>query len=152
MLALGVALREPALIDGLAIVNPATNFGSAPLAAVAPLLPLLPRPLYEASAPLVTPLFGKPGWLRTLGGDASQPRALPTPADFVAASRTLVDVLPPDALAWRLRSLLSDGVAAVERALADRSGRELPWARNCLLLAGDADLILPSRAETQRLA
>ena len=163
VLALNVALRAAQLVDALALINPATNFGvpatpfSGPptldrlLPAVAPLLPLLPRPVYEAAAPLVTPLFGKPGWFSTLGGAQELPRSLPSPAEALATSRTLATVLPPGALEWRLRSLLSVGVRSTNERLAATAGQPPRWAASCLLLAGAEDRLLPSPAETRRL-
>ena len=115
---------------------------------------LLPAPLYSSAPGLITPLFGKPGWFRSVVGDDSPAPTLPAPDQIVRASRQLSEVLPPATLQWRLQVLLTDGVARVNRALeqASSSSSQLPWASSTLLLAGSADAVLPSTAEGCRLA
>ena len=154
VLALAAALRAPQSVDALCLVNPATSFTGTPLSVVAPLLPLLPAPLYSSAPGLITPLFGKPGWFRSVVGDDSPAPTLPAPDQIVRASRQLSEVLPPATLQWRLQVLLTDGVARVNRALeqASSSSSQPPWASSTLLLAGSADAVLPSTAEVRRLA
>ena len=80
VLALGVAQRVPSRVSALCLINPATSYTDTPLSALAPLLPRLPRPLYEATPAVISPLFGKANWFRTL----SQP---PPPLRYCRRSR-----------------------------------------------------------------
>ena len=146
--ALGVALRAPSAVDGLCLVNPATSYSGSALSAVAPLLPQLPRNLYRAAPFVVTPLFGKPDWFRTIV-EAGPPPLIPTPADVLAASEALADVLTPEALAWRLEAQLETGARRVNELLGSRPTPTAAAAT--LLLAGGRDFILPSVRETARL-
>ena len=152
--ALSVAAREPDLVDALCLVNPATSYERSALSKVAPLLPLLPRPLYDACPALVTPLFGKPQWFRSIIPSDKAPPMIPTLDDVRSISEQLAAVLPPDALAWRLEEHLKEGARRVNRALDDRTGtcdgNGLDGI-STLLLAGGRDVILPSVAETERL-
>lgn len=150
VLALGVALRT-SHVDGLCLVNPATSYSGSPLSAIAPLLPRLPRSFYRAAPLVITPLFGKPDWIRTII-DSPAPPLVPRPADLLAASEALADVLTPEALAWRLEAHLEEGSRKVNAWLtASPSWSSTVPATATLLVAGGRDLILPSVAETLRL-
>ena len=153
VVALGVALRSPSLIDGMCLINPATSYSGSALSVVAPLLPRLPQALYRTTPLLVTPLFGKPDWFRPIVGErapAMPAPLLPTPADVLAASSALAEVLPADTLAWRLREHLEVGSASVNSRLRALEGRRA-LAAGTLLLGAERDLLLPSVDETRRL-
>lgn len=76
VLALGVALREPDLVYGLCIVNPATGYHRSPiLPKLASVIPHLPSALYDNVPGFFAPLLGKPGWLPPLLPDGSTPPA-----------------------------------------------------------------------------
>ena len=150
VLALGVALKT-SHVDGLCLVNPATSYSGSPLSAIAPLLPRLPRSFYRAAPLVITPLFGKPDWIRTII-DSPAPPLVPRPADLLAASEALADVLTPEALAWRLEAHLEEGSRKVNAWLtASPLWSSTVPAVATLLVAGGRDLILPSVAETLRL-
>ena len=156
VLALGVAQRVPSRVSALCLINPATSYTDTPLSALAPLLPRLPRPLYEATPAVISPLFGKANWFRTI---VKQPPPLsapllPQPADILAASAALADVLPPEALAHRLQAHLVDGSKVVNEQLKSNGNAAAQLGDSsiaALLLAGGRDLILPSVRETERL-
>ena len=152
VLALEVALRTPSRVSALCLVNPATSYAGSPLSSLAPLLPSLPRPIYEATPGIIAPLFGKPNWFRTI---VRSPRAtaplLPTPTDLLAAGAALADILPPAALAHRLQAHLTDGARQVNERLADASSMAKLSSTGALLIAGGRDVILPSVRETERL-
>jgi pimeloyl-ACP methyl ester carboxylesterase len=148
--ALGVALAQPRLVSALCLINPGTAYDGSPLSMVAPLLPRLPLQLYSISPSLVTPLLGKPGWFNPLVGLPADQR-LPTGAAMVVdASRRLAEMLPPAALAWRLREQLGAGAAQVNRKLRSGGG-PYPWEASTLLIASGRDVLLPSGRETARL-
>ena len=69
--ALGVALREPQLVWGLCLINPGTGYIRSYISALAPLLPSLPKPLYESLPRLGSMFIGKPNWLRPLIEDVA---------------------------------------------------------------------------------
>ena len=152
VLALGVALRAPDRVSALCLVNPATSFARSPMALVAPLLPLMPRQLYEAAPAFITPIFGRPSWAAPILGEAAPPRtaSLPAPDQMLRASRALAALLPPDALRWRVEQL---GVAAAAvNAQLDAANGAPAWAARTLLLAAELDVVLDSMGETKRLA
>jgi pimeloyl-ACP methyl ester carboxylesterase len=153
VLALGVALRAPPTCAGLCLLNPATSYTSTALSAFAPLLPLLPRQLYDATPALVAPLFGKANWFRTIvrTPPPTPTPLLPLPSDILAASAALAEILPPGALAHRLSAHLQDGSAAVNARLAAPSAAAALQTTRTLLLGGERDVVLPSVAETARL-
>ena len=107
VLALGVALRAPERVSTLCLVNPATSFARSPMALVAPLLPRIPRQLYETTPAFITPIFGRPSWAAPILGEAAPPRtaSLPAPEQMLRASRALAALLPPEALSWRVEQL-----------------------------------------------
>lgn len=155
--ALAAAWRAPQRVSALCLVNPATSYTGSPLSALAPLLPSLPRALYDVTPAVISPLFGKANWFRTVVKPEAAPKRaplLPLPADLVAASAALADVLPPGALAHRLQSHLADGAAFVNAELSAKRNAPAGGADGpaVLLLAGGRDLILPSVDETTRLA
>ena len=153
VLALGIALRSPSLVNALCLVNPATSYNDSPLSALAPLLPRLPRPIYEAAPGFISPLFGRPNWFRTIvRAPPVVAPIVPLPSDILAAGAALADVLPPDALAHRLQAQLTDGAALVNAKLASPPAVKSLDGIATLLLAGGRDVILPSSRETSRLA
>ena len=152
VLALGVALRAPDRVSALCLVNPATSFARSPMALVAPLLPLMPRQLYEAAPAFITPIFGRPSWAAPILGEAAPPRtaSLPAPDQMLRASRALAALLPPDALRWRVEQL--GKAAAAVNAQLDAANGSPAWAARTLLLAAELDVVLDSMGETKRLA
>ena len=151
VLALGVALRAPERVSTLCLVNPATSFARSPMALVAPLLPRIPRQLYEATPAFITPIFGRPSWAAPILGEAAPPRtaSLPAPEQMLRASRALAALLPPEALSWRIEQL-GAAAAAVNAQLKSAEGAPA-WAARTLLLAAELDAVLDSEGETRRL-
>jgi hypothetical protein len=119
---------------------------------VAPLLPRLPPQLYSVGPSLVAPLLGKPGWFNPLVRLPADEKLPTGAAQVLEASRRLAELLPPGALAWRLREQLGAGAVQVNRRLRDRPGGvRFPWESSTLLIAGGRDVLLPSGRETARL-
>lgn len=153
VVALAVALRHPEVVDAMCLLNPATSYGQSPISLVAPLMPGIPDSVYRALPAAVTPLFGKLGWYEEVSPAATRQAALPGLGDFARVSQALSKLLPPETLRFR-EAFLRRSCSRIDFLLQElRAAGEPPaWANRTLLLAGDADLILPSVAETERLA
>ena len=98
VLALGVALRSPESVNALCLVNPATSYSDSPLSTIAPLLPNLPRQLYEISPGIISPIFGKGTPARRYNRLSSRARLYPAaraPSPLTAHPRA--DPLSPRA-------------------------------------------------------
>lgn len=150
VLALNLALSQPELVDALCLINPATSYRRTPLSLVAPLLPSLPENVYETLPAVITPLVGRLGWYEDVISTqrtATESKDTNFVDNFLRISRGLSQVLPPATLRFR-ESLLRRGMRQLEPKL-QRLQDSLSFAT--LLLAGDADAVLPSLSETKRL-
>ncbi len=151
-LALAVAVRAPALVDRVLIINPATSFSRSPWVALAPLLARAPPGLYAALPWALAPVLGNPlaiaaGRLARSGvtGPAGAAAELAAAAaGLIPQLNALADALPAATLEWRL-GLLKDGEAAVNASLTRVRAR-------VLAVGGTADALLPSPDEVRRLA
>lgn len=146
--ALAVALAKPDMVSAVVLGNPATSYGRAPLSAVAPLLPRIPGPLYEALPALVTPLFGKPGWFDGMLSDAVARNPVD---DILRRSYALSSALTPGALEWRERELVRRGARIVNDEL-ERITAVPRWASSSVFIGGGRDFVLPSTDECRRLS
>ncbi|CAK9058228.1 unnamed protein product [Durusdinium trenchii] len=145
VLALNLAFNQPKLNEALCLINPATSYRRTPLSLLAPLLPSLPENLYETLPAVITPLVGRVGWYEGVISSQQVDSAGSSPLEnFLRISRGLSKALPPETLRFR-ESLLRKGLRRLEPRMAD------PPAIVTLLVAGDADAVLPSVAETARL-
>ncbi|KAJ8602466.1 hypothetical protein CTAYLR_001308 [Chrysophaeum taylorii] len=152
--ALGVALEHEDLVTAIVVANPATSYDRAPIRAVAPVLPLLPRPVYESLPALVTPLFGRPDWYEGLLEEKESTSSDKNiVSEVLRRSRALSGVLPPEALAWRERELVREGGAEVNALIERRrrSKQKPRWSGSAVFVAGTRDLVLPSVDECRRL-
>ena len=150
MLALLAAARLGAeRCHRVVLVNPATSFPRSVWADAGPLLPGLPRPLYEALPLGLAPVLGDP--LRLAAGAVDPGSPLPEQASQLATGLgslgstlgELTTALPKETLAHRMQ-LLREGAEAAETALPDVEQR-------VLVLYSENDLLLPSREEGERL-
>lgn len=149
VLALNLALSQPELVDALCLINPATSYRRTPLSLVAPLLPSLPENVYETLPAVITPLVGRLGWYEDVitQRTATESKDTNFVDNFLRISRGLSQVLPPATLRFR-ESLLRRGMRQLEPKLQQLQDSS---SFATLLLAGDADAVLPSVAETKRL-
>jgi len=165
LLAVAAAQRDgDASFHQLVLVNPATSFSASPWPTLAPLLPSLPPQLYQALPFALSPLLGDP--FRVVASQLAAAAALPergatTNSGQAAVAQpqamaeqmlarlgrlgSLVSVLPPETLAFRVQELLGVGGASV----AAHGYAGLPPA---YVVVGGADRLLPSAAEGPRLA
>eukprot|EP00913_Durusdinium_trenchii_P000852 g793.t1 len=138
VLALNLAFNQPKLVEALCLINPATSYRRTPLSLLAPLLPSLPENLYETLPAVITPLVGRVGWYEGVISSQQVDSAGSSPLEnFLRISRGLSKALPPETLRFR-ESLLRKGLRRLEPRMAD------PPAIVTLLVAGDADAVLPS--------
>ena len=128
-LALAVARAAPRLCDRLILINPATSFRERPyLKLVTAIVPWMPTSGYQALAELFLPL---------LQGDRY---VAPRETEALLAAMQSVS---PQTVRWRLQLLESFHLPLLElRRLQQPT----------LLIAGDADRLLPSVTEVERLA
>lgn len=128
-LALAVARAAPQLCDRLILINPATSFQERPyLKLVTAVVPWVPASTYEALAGLFLPL---------LFGDR------PVEASASEALLRAMQSVPPQTVYWRLQLLENFCLPFLElRRLQQPT----------LLIAGEADRLLPSATEIGRLA
>lgn len=137
-------------LNRVVLVNPATSFGNSIWASMGDVLPQLPAQAYDVLPFAISPLLGNPLNLAMRRVDEDKP--LPTQAlevvnslfDLMPVLDNLKDILPPETLRWKL-SLLEEGSNRVDDALL--SGLQ----QRVLVIAGDADLLIPSKDESDRL-
>lgn len=128
-LALSVARTAPQLCDRLILVNPATSFRERPyLKLVTAVVPWVPTGTYQSLAGFFLPLLVGDRYIESRDRDA-----------LLAAMQSV----STQAVRWRLQLLENFYLPVPEL-------RRLP--QPTLLLAGEADRLLPSVAEIERLA
>ena len=137
-------------LNRVVLVNPATSFGKSIWASMGDVLPQLPAPAYDVLPFAISPFLGNPINLARRRVDGEQPipsQAVQTVMSLFALMpvlENLKDVLPPETLKWKLQ-LLEEGAKRVDAALL--SGLQ----QRVLVIAGDADLLIPSKEEADRL-
>lgn len=149
ILALAVAANRPDLVDRVVLVNPATSYQQSIWPTLGPLLPRVPKELYEAVPIALAPVLGNPLSLASAGVDRSLPLQDQAAGfaqgllNLLPQLSALADILPPPTLEWKLR-LLDEGCRYMANRYVDVQQR-------VLLLIGDADLLIPSKDEGTRL-
>lgn len=158
LLALAIAARLPRLVDRLVLVNPATSFSQSFWPVLGPLLPQIPSQAYSVLPIALAPVLGNPINLlaaalesamqdnddrtrRTTGQRASI--FVEETVMLLTQLPLLAQLLPPETLEWKL-SLLKQGCDSVLDKLHAVEQRTL-------IVAGDADLLIPSLEEAERL-
>lgn len=137
-------------LNRVVLVNPATSFGNSIWASMGDVLPRLPPPAYEVLPFAISPLLGNPLNLARRRVDETEP--LPSQAaqlvtslfDLMPVLDNLKEILPPRTLEFKLK-LLEEGAGRVDNALL--SGLQ----QRVLVIVGDADLLIPSKEESERL-
>ncbi|XP_057764037.1 phytyl ester synthase 1, chloroplastic-like isoform X2 [Salvia miltiorrhiza] len=149
-LALAVAARNPDIDLVVILANPATSFGRSQLQSFLPLLEALPNELHNAVPYLLSFVMGDPVKLATVNIDKASP---PTQYfEHLANNLTamlprlsgLADILPKEALLWKLKLLKAGAAYANSRLHAIKA--------EVLILASGKDNMLPSRDEAWRLS
>jgi pimeloyl-ACP methyl ester carboxylesterase len=142
-------------LHGLCLINPATSYLRSTFGIKAPAVANLPHPLYSAGLASLLPLFLDkhqfPQLLKIVNG-AYLPSVIDSPAREAYMGRIAMTlgqrlpVMPQATLVWRLDKWLATGCLAVtdERLAVLRT--------RCLVVCGDADLVLPSLDEAERLS
>uniref|UniRef100_A0A383WM75 Phospholipid/glycerol acyltransferase domain-containing protein n=1 Tax=Tetradesmus obliquus TaxID=3088 RepID=A0A383WM75_TETOB len=149
ILCLALAQKLGDYVDRVVLVNPASSFTNTPWPALGPLLTQLPADVYKLLPFALAPIMSNPISMALNDVDSRAP--LPQQAsdllygliDLAPQLGALRLVLPPETLAWRL-TLLQQGSAWLTPRLKDIQQR-------VLVLAGDQDLLIPSREEAARL-
>jgi len=137
-------------LNRVCLVNPATSFDKSIWSQLGDVLPSLPAPAYEVLPFAISPLLGNPLSLARRRVDSDQPlpsQAVQTVSSLFALMPVLdnlKDILPPETLRWKLQ-LLAEGAARVDDALLSSLQQRV------LVVAGDADLLIPSKDESDRL-
>ncbi|QDZ22010.1 alpha/beta fold hydrolase [Chloropicon primus] len=137
-------------LNRVVLVNPATSFGNSIWASMGDVLPQLPPQAYDALPFAISPLLGNPLGLARRRVDEDQPLAsqavqtIESLFDLLPVLDQLKDILPPQTLKWKL-DLLQEGAKRVDDALLSRLEQRV------LVIAGDADLLIPSKDESERL-
>uniref|UniRef100_A0A7R9Y7X2 Serine aminopeptidase S33 domain-containing protein n=1 Tax=Prasinoderma coloniale TaxID=156133 RepID=A0A7R9Y7X2_9VIRI len=168
LLALLAASRLGDVVSHLILVNPASSYARTPWATAGPLLPLLPGGAYEALPLVLSPILLDPAVIAGSAFEAASEAAgdgdgVDAPASALAfdaaagAQRigatmsafqaTLLDALPRDTLAHRLKVLQ----AGADALAAHPGGLESTLSQKVLVVVGGRDALLPSVEEGQRL-
>ncbi|KAL3647195.1 hypothetical protein CASFOL_008163 [Castilleja foliolosa] len=149
-LALAVAARNPKIDLVVILANPATSFGRSQLQPLFPLLEAMPDELHIAVPYLLSFVMGDPMKLAKVSINTQQPPA----KYFEQLSNNLTallprlsglaDIIPREALLWKLKLLKSAAAYANSRLHAVKA--------EVLVLASGKDNMLPSRDEAWRLS
>jgi len=138
-------------LNRVVLVNPATSFQSSIWSsALGDVLPQLPAAAYDVVPYAISPFLGNPLSLartRVNGEEPLASQAVQTIAglfDLVPVLDNLKEILPQDTLQWKLK-LLQEGSDLVTDALLNRLEHRV------LVIVGDADLLIPSEEESERL-
>lgn len=148
ILAIAVAAARPE-VNRVILVNPATSYERSLWPVLGPLLPQVPKEMYEAVPIALAPVLGNPLSLASAGVNRSAPLQEQAGAfaqgltNLIPQLSALTNILPPQTLAWKLR-LLAAGCKFVENKYGEVQQR-------VLLLIGDGDWLIPSSAEGERL-
>eukprot|EP00879_Flechtneria_rotunda_P018765 GHRR01019698.1.p1 GENE.GHRR01019698.1~~GHRR01019698.1.p1 ORF type:complete len:607 (+),score=210.36 GHRR01019698.1:181-2001(+) len=149
IMCLALALKLGDYIDRLVLINPASSFQNSMWPSAGPMLAQLPPDVYKYLPFVLAPIMSNPismAWndiddrapLLQQGSDLLY--GLIDLAPQLAALRL---VLPPETLSHRL-TLLKEGSQWITPRLKDVKQR-------VLVLAGEKDLLIPSKAEAERL-
>ncbi|KAF6251663.1 alpha/beta-hydrolase [Scenedesmus sp. NREL 46B-D3] len=149
ILCLALAHKLGDAVDRVVLVNPASSFTNTPWPALGALLTQLPADVYKLLPFALAPVMSNPISMALNDVDSRAP--LPQQAsdllygliDLAPQLGALRLVLPPETLAWRLQ-LLQQGSTWITPRLKDIQQR-------VLVLAGEQDLLIPSKDEAQRL-
>ncbi|PON61237.1 Diacylglycerol acyltransferase [Parasponia andersonii] len=147
-LALSVAALNPDIDLVLILANPATSFSKSQLQFLAPLLEVMPESVQLSLPYMLSLVTGDPlrtikagfekGLLLQMVGELSR--------DLTAMSSylpVLADILPREALVWKLQLLRAASEFANSRLHAVKA--------ETLILSSGRDLLLPSKEEGERL-
>ncbi|CAM0881241.1 unnamed protein product [Alopecurus aequalis] len=148
-LALAVAARSPQIDLVLLLVNPATSFAKTPLQPILPLLEAMPSGLHVTVPYLLSFVMADPLKMAmvSIENNLSPPETLQKLAESLTSLLPLLselaDIIPRDALLWKLKLLKSGAAYANSRLHAVQA--------EVLLLASGKDNLLPSGEEADRL-
>lgn len=148
-LALSVAARNPKIDLVLVLANPATSFDRSQLQPLFPLLQATPSELFGVVPYLLSFIMGDPikmAEAKVKEDSSPVERALQLRASLLSllpTLPTLADVVPKDALLWKLKLLHSAALYTNSRLHAVRA--------EVLVLASGKDQMLPSADEAKRL-
>ncbi|XP_072954045.1 phytyl ester synthase 1, chloroplastic isoform X1 [Typha angustifolia] len=148
-LALSVAARNPTIDLILILVNPATSFARSQIQPLLPLLENLPSNLHVTVPYLLSFIMSDPVKMAMVGvgNNLPPPQALEELSKSLTSMlpllSVLADVIPRDALLWRLKLLKS--------AAAYTNSRLHAVEAEVLLLVSGKDNLLPSGDEADRL-
>mmetsp|Transcript_7857 Transcript_7857/g.20277 ORF Transcript_7857/g.20277 Transcript_7857/m.20277 type:complete len:365 (-) Transcript_7857:74-1168(-) len=149
ILSLAVAAELGERVDRVVLVNPATSFPRSIWPSFGPVLSQLPSELYNAAPFALVPLLGDPFKMASFYTPLSA--APPEQAEFLAQGLVnmlpllgmLSDLLPADTLEWKI-DILGQGASYTEAKLSKVT-------QPVLVIAGSADLLVPSEEESMRL-
>ncbi|VAH16191.1 unnamed protein product [Triticum turgidum subsp. durum] len=143
-LALAAAARNPHIDLVLVLVNPATSFAKTPLQPILPLLEAMPSDLHVTVPYLLS--FLKMAMV-SIENNLSPPETLQKLSESLTSLLPLLsqlaDIIPRDALLWKLKLLKSGAAYANSRLHAVQA--------EVLFLASGKDNLLPSGEEADRL-
>ena len=153
LLACGVALRAPCLVDRLVLVNPATSFDVSVWSRLklGDILTEIGRRAPDAwpMVPLaLAPVLGDPMRMAGISGGnllEQAERARDALTRVLPRMTKLSEILPPETLAFKLR-LLSTGCAHVNEVGLERINQRT------IVIASGKDNVLPSEDEGRRLS
>uniref|UniRef100_A0A803KPJ1 Serine aminopeptidase S33 domain-containing protein n=1 Tax=Chenopodium quinoa TaxID=63459 RepID=A0A803KPJ1_CHEQI len=149
-LALAVAARNPMVDLVLILANPATSLERGQLKPFFPILEALPDELHNTVPYLLSFVMGEPVKMAMVNVDKKLP---PSPmlrqlsknlTDLLPRLSVISDLIPKDALLWKLKLLKSAAAYANSRLHAVKA--------EVLVLASLKDNMLPSEDEAKRLS
>ncbi|XP_020186677.1 phytyl ester synthase 1, chloroplastic [Aegilops tauschii subsp. strangulata] len=148
-LALAAAARNPHIDLVLLLVNPATSFAKTPLQPILPLLEAMPSDLHVTVPYLLSFVMADPLKMAmvSIENNLSPPETLQKLSESLTSLLPLLsqlaDIIPRDALLWKLKLLKSGAAYANSRLHAVQA--------EVLFLASGKDNLLPSGEEADRL-
>lgn len=148
-LALAVAARNPQIDLVLVLVNPATSFPKTSLQPILPLLEAMPSDLHVTVPYLLSFVMADPIKMAmvSIENNLSPPETLQKLSDSLTSLLPLLselaDIIPRDALLWKLKLLKAGAAYTNSRLHAVQA--------EVLLLASGKDNLLPSAEEADRL-
>ncbi|KAF6988968.1 hypothetical protein CFC21_006379 [Triticum aestivum] len=148
-LALAAAARNPHIDLVLVLVNPATSFAKTPLQPILPLLEAMPSDLHVTVPYLLSFVMADPLKMAmvSIENNLSPPETLQKLSESLTSLLPLLsqlaDIIPRDALLWKLKLLKSGAAYANSRLHAVQA--------EVLFLASGKDNLLPSGEEADRL-
>ncbi|XP_044970400.1 acyltransferase-like protein At1g54570, chloroplastic [Hordeum vulgare subsp. vulgare] len=148
-LALAAAARNPDIDLVLLLVNPATSFARTPLQPILPLLEAMPSDLHVTVPYLLSFVMADPLKMAmvSIENNLSPPETLQKLSESLTSLLPLLsqlaDIIPRDALLWKLKLLKSGAAYANSRLHAVQA--------EVLFIASGKDNLLPSGEEADRL-